>query len=139
MKYFYYVIILMVLVFAAANAQVVVIVNKSNSISKISPSSLKDIYLLSNLRWSDGTKIVVVDNREKSLQQKFYDFINVSDILSVKKQWMRVQLSGEGKAPIVVDGAQEMLEKVASTPGAIGYVRLSEVKDSEVKVIAKID
>jgi ABC-type phosphate transport system substrate-binding protein len=128
-----------VLVFATVNAQVVVIVNKSNSISKISPSTLKDIYLLSNLRWSDGTKIVVIDNREKSLQQIFYDFINVNDILSVKKQWMRVQLSGEGKAPIVVDGAQEMLEKVASTPGAIGYVRLSEVKDSEVKVIAKID
>jgi ABC-type phosphate transport system substrate-binding protein len=138
MKFYYSIIIILTaLIFTASDAQVAVIVNKSNSISKISHSSLKDIYMLSNVKWSDGTGIVVIDNREKSLQQKFYDFINVKDILSVKKQWLRVQLSGEGKAPMVVDGAEEMLAKVASTPGAIGYVRLSDVKGNDVKVIAK--
>ena len=137
MKFYYSIIILLALAAASADAQVAVIVNKSNSISKISPSSLKDIYLLSNVKWSDGTSIVVIDTREKSLQQKFYEFIDVRDILSVKKKWMRFQLSGEGKAPTVVDGAEEVLEKVASTPGAIGYIRLSELKGDDVKVVAK--
>jgi len=138
MKFYYHIIFLMALVFVTGNAQIAVIVNKSNSISKITPSSLKDIYLLSNVKWSDGTNIVVIDNREKSVQQKFYDFLNV-DILGVKKQWMRFQLSGEGKAPVVVDGAEEMFDKVASTPGAIGYVKLSEIKGSDVKVLLKIE
>jgi ABC-type phosphate transport system substrate-binding protein len=122
---------------ATGSAQIAVIVNKSNPISNITPGSLKEIYLLSNVRWSDGESIVVFDHREKSVQQKFYNFIDVMDILSVKKQWLRYQLSGEGNAPETVDDDYGMIKKVASTPGAIGYVGVLEVND-DVKVIATI-
>ena len=139
MKYFYSIFILMTIGILTVSAQVAVIVNKSNTVSKITSDELKNIYMLSTIKWSNGTRIVVIDNREKSLQEKFFSFLDVSDILSVKKQWMRYQLSGEGKAPTIADGVQEILDKVASTPGAIGYVRLSDVKGSDVKVIAKIE
>jgi ABC-type phosphate transport system substrate-binding protein len=139
MKVYYYIIVLVALVFASGNAQVAVIVNNSNSVSKITPSSLKEIYMLHTSKWSDGTRIVVIDCREKSLQEKFFNFIDVKDLLGVKKQWMRYQLSGEGKAPMVVDGSDEMLDKVATTPGAIGYVKLSDIKGTNVKIIAKIE
>jgi ABC-type phosphate transport system substrate-binding protein len=139
MKIYYSIIVLMALVYSASNAQIAVIVNKSNSVSKIAPGSLKEMYMLSTSKWSDGKNITILDSREKSLQAKFYGFIGVSDVMNLKKQWMRVQLSGEGKAPTIVDDAQDMIDKVASIPGAIGYIRLSEVKGNEVKVIAKID
>jgi ABC-type phosphate transport system substrate-binding protein len=139
MKYFCVILILMAAIVVTGNAQIAVIVNNSNPIAKITPGSLKDIYLLSTLKWSDGMNIAVLDNREKSIQKKFYDFIGARDIMSVKKQWLRFQLSGEGKAPETVDSDNEMLSKVASTPGAIGYLRLSEVKGNDVKVIAQIE
>ena len=138
MKYFYVVLILMAAIVVTSNAQIAVIVNKSNPISKITPGSLKDIYLLSVLKWSNGMNIAVFDNRGKSIQKKFYEFINVSDIMGVKKQWLRFQLSGEGVAPITVDDDYEMIKKIASISGAIGYVRASEVK-GDVKVIAIIE
>jgi ABC-type phosphate transport system substrate-binding protein len=100
---------------------------------------LKDIYLLSTLKWSDGTNIVVFDNREKSIHEKFFDFIGIKDIMTVKMQWMRFQLSGEARAPELVNGDDKMLDKVASIPGAVGYVNLSKAKSNGVKVIAIID
>jgi len=72
------------------------------------------------LKWSDGTNIIVLVHKDKSVQKKFFEFIDVTDVMNIKKQWMRFQLSGEGKAPETVDD-YEMLKKVASTPGAIGY------------------
>ncbi len=43
--------------------------------------------------------------------------------LEMRKLWMRVQLSGEGRAPVTLSSETEVAEKVASTPGAIGFVR----------------
>jgi len=139
MKYYYFICTLLGVFVTTCSAQIAVIVNNSNHTVKIAPSSLKDIYLLSTLKWSDGTNIAVFDNREQSIHKKFFDFIGIRDIITVKKQWMRFQLSGEARAPEAVNGDDKMLSKVASTPGAVGYVKLSKIKNNDVKVIAKID
>jgi ABC-type phosphate transport system substrate-binding protein len=139
MRFLYSMIMVTAIVAATSNAQIAVIVNKSNPISKVTASDLKDIYLLSTVKWSDGTAIAVFDNREKSNQKKFYDFIDVKDIVGVKKQWLRFQLSGEGSAPITVEDDYEMIKKVSSIFGAIGYVKASEVKGNNIKVIATIE
>jgi|WetSurMetagenome_2_1015567.scaffolds.fasta_scaffold517213_2 ABC-type phosphate transport system substrate-binding protein len=138
MKYLSYVVLIALIAVVNCNAQIAVIVNKSNPISKISQSLLSEIYLLNSTRWSDGTKIVVFDSKEMAVQKAMYSFIG-KDNLSLHKRWMQVQLSGEGKAPEGLDDASDMLKRVASNPRAIGYVKLSEVRDSDVKVIAKME
>ena len=139
MKYYYSIFMLTVVFVITCSAQIAVIVNNSNHTKKIATSSLKDIYSLSTLKWSDGTNIVVFDNREQSIQKKFFDYIGIKDTRTIKTQWMRFQLTGEAKAPEAVYGDDKMISKVASTPGAVGYVNLSNIKSNEVKVIAKID
>jgi len=120
-------------------AQVAVIVNKSTPVSKITAGSLEQIYNLNNTKWSDGTKIIVYYNKEQSICQKLCDFIGV-DIISLRKRWMKLQLSGEGKAPEAVESDVEMIKKVTSTVGAIGYVKASAaINGNDVKVIATIE
>jgi ABC-type phosphate transport system substrate-binding protein len=119
-------------------AQVAVIVNKSIPVSKITAGSLKQIYTLNNTKWSDGTKITVYESKEQSLRQELCDFIGV-DILTLRKLWMKLQLSGEAKAPEVVPDDAEMIKKVTSTLGAIGYVHTSAIKGNDLKVIATIE
>jgi len=138
MKYFYYVLFLMTFFVPINYAQVAVIVNKSTPVSKITAGSLEQIYNLNNTKWSDGTKIIVYYNKEQSICQKLCDFIGV-DIISLRKRWMKLQLSGEGKAPEAVDDDAKMIKKVTSTLGAIGYVKASAVKDNSLKVIATIE
>jgi ABC-type phosphate transport system substrate-binding protein len=85
-----------------------------------------------------GSKIIVYYNKEQSICQKLCDYIGV-DIVSLRKRWMQLQLSGEGRAPETIDSDLEMIQKVASTAGAIGYVNASSVKGRDLKVVATIE
>jgi hypothetical protein len=48
----------------------------------------------------------------------------------LRMAWDRQVFSGQGQYPEQVASAQEMLSRVASTPGAIGYVKASEVNQN---------
>ncbi len=41
----------------------------------------------------------------------------------LRRVWDRQVFSGTGRAPVMVATEQELVERVAATPGAIGYVR----------------
>ncbi|PSJ15922.1 hypothetical protein C7H79_16365, partial [Nitrosomonas supralitoralis] len=40
----------------------------------------------------------------------------------LRSTWDRLVYSGTGQAPITVNSAEEMLARVANTPGSIGYL-----------------
>ena len=52
----------------------------------------------------------------------------------LRAAWDRLVFSGTGQAPNTVSSSEEMLAKVASTPGAIGYLTKSRM-DSSVDVL----
>jgi len=133
------VMLLMVLLVCAVgvmHAQVAVVVNKSVGVSSLSASELQDIYTLSTKDWKSGGKIVPFDIKVDAVKDKFYGYLGKSSP-DLKKIWMRVQLSGEGKAPEPLGSDDEVVERVASTPGAIGFVSADKVKGN-VKVVATI-
>ncbi len=138
MKYLLNVLFLAAIIVSVSYSQVAVIANKSAPVSKISAGSLLQIYLMKNTKWSDGTKIVVYYNKEQSICDKVCEFIGM-DIINLRKRWMQMQLSGEGKAPEAIDGDEEMIKKVRSTEGAIGYVNVSSIKGKDLNVIATIE
>jgi hypothetical protein len=43
--------------------------------------------------------------------------------------------TGTGFAPTVVQTEKEMIERVRSTPGAIGYVRKRELSESDLRLM----
>ena len=134
------VVVIAILAFTSiqARAQVAVIVNKSTGIASLNAASVSDIYSLATKEWKDGSAIVVFDQKtDGPIRAKFYEFIGKSPI-ELKKVWMRIQLSGEGKAPTPVSSDDEMVQKVASTAGGIGFVASSKVT-GEVKVVATIN
>lgn len=52
----------------------------------------------------------------------------------LRKAWERQFYSGTGQAPVRVRSAEEMRQRVGSTPGTIGHLRGNETGDS-VKVL----
>jgi ABC-type phosphate transport system substrate-binding protein len=138
MKKFLVVIAVLVFTSIEARAQIAVIVNKSAGVGSANAATVSDIYALSTKEWKDGSAITVFDQKtDGPTRTKFYEFIGKSPI-ELKKVWMRVQLSGEGKAPTPVSSDDEMVQKVASTAGAIGFVAASKVT-GDVKVVATIN
>jgi len=117
------------------NAQVSVIANKSVTESSLASNKVASIYSLETTKWSNGNKIVVFDNNGDS-KPAFYSGIG-KDQLAIKKEWMKKQLTGEAKAPEALGSDSDVIGKVSSTVGAIGFVKSSSVTSS-VKVLLEI-
>ncbi len=120
-----------------SNAQVAVIANKSVTETEITKAKLIEVFTLSTNKWKNGDKIVVFDLKtEGKVRSDFYSYLGKSPD-DLKKIWMRAQLTGEGTAPKSLGSEYEVLEKVASTNGAIGFVALDKV-NSSVKILLTI-
>ena len=116
-------------------AQIAVIVNKSVNVHSIKANEIYDIFSLNIKEWPDGTPIVVTTLKgNDATSQSMYAYLG-THLLEMKKIWMRVLLSGEGKAPATFNTEEEVLAKVASTPGAIGFVR-KEKANGSVRIVA---
>lgn len=120
-----------------APAQVVVIANKSVPLDTITSAKLYDLYSRETQLWDKEQPVVVYDLKpKKEIKVLFYKSLGKS-INIMKSIWMVNMLSGEGDPPESLKSEDEMLKRVANTPGAIGFISMAKVKD-EVKVLAII-
>ncbi len=128
--YKYFLMALILFAAAGAQAQVAVIANKSVPDGSLSINKVTDIFSLRQKTWSNGSAIVpIVLSTDGSTSSTFYSAIGTSSI-EIKKLWMRLQLTGEAQAPQAVGSQDELVSKVASTPGAIGFVDAAKANGS---------
>lgn len=117
---------------------VVIIANKSVPLTEMRTKELVRVYSMQQQRWADGSKVVLFNLKSGDvLKDRFFHFLGMKPI-DLRKIWLRMQLTGEGKAPTAVETQNDMLKRVAAVPGAIGYVSTSKV-DNSVKIISIIE
>ena len=115
-------------------AETVIIANKGVADNSIDASTAGSIYSLDQKTWPGGGALVVVDMSGGAAKDAFYAFINKNPN-AMKKAWLKKKLTSGAKTPEVVSNDADMVAKVASTPGAIGYCDKSQVT-GDVKIIA---
>lgn len=119
---------------ASASGQVAVIVNKSVSLDSLDRSELLDLYSGEKTFWSNHTPVVIFDLKPVgATRDQFYQMLNISPS-RVKSIWLKRMLSGDADPPEYLPDDEEMLRKVAETPGAIGFVDSTKVS-GDVKVV----
>ncbi len=119
-------------------SQVAVIAHPSVPLNEISQSDLFDIYSGETRLWENDEIVFAYDLKPKSdIKESFYNFLGKSPS-RMKSIWMVNMLSGEGDPPEPVESEEEMLERVANTPGAIGFLSYAKA-DSLVKVLQIIE
>lgn len=122
----------------AAQTKICIIVNKSVDIELLDKGQILDIYTLNTRHWEDGSKITLIDyNGYNRTKKRYYKYLGIS-YSKIQKIWLRKQFSGKAKPPITYKTEKEVVDIVASTTGAIGYVSASKVSN-DVKIIATID
>ncbi|MDP1558799.1 MAG: hypothetical protein Q8K59_04545 [Nitrosomonas sp.] len=94
----------------------------------ISVNLLRAIFSMRLRTWSNGKMIkVFVLSDDDQLHQEFSkEKLNVFPY-QLRLAWDRLVFSGTGQAPINVHSQEEMLAKVASMPGAIGYLKTTYI------------
>ena len=115
-------------------SQVAVIANKSVPVDTIKKSELLDFYTGDIKKWKDEQPVVILDLKPRGDTKKaFYKFLGKSPS-RMKSIWLKMMLSGEGDPPLSMRSEDELLQKVASTPGAIGFVSQRRV-NGDVKTL----
>lgn len=96
----------------------------------LSVNQLRSIFSLRVRNWPSGQPIrVIVLNLQDPLTLSF-----VRDVLKMlphqlRRQWDRIIYSGLGQGPLIVETRQDMLQQIASTPGAIGFIEGGTARD----------
>jgi len=134
MKQFILTISCLTLWINGAFPQVAVIAHKSVPVDVIEKSDLLDCYTGDKSFWSDDKRVIIFDLKEKGdTRDAFYKYLGISST-RMKSIWMKRMLSGDADPPEFLESEDKMLQKVASTKGAIGFVSKAKVSD-KVKMI----
>jgi ABC-type phosphate transport system substrate-binding protein len=112
-----------------------VVVNPGNPVTRLSRQELLAIFTMRQRNWPDGTPIVVlVQNPKSETHAKFCkDLLNLFPH-QLQTIWDRLVYSGSGRAPVEFNTTQALIEKLAATPGGIGYMEPSD-SDTKAKTI----
>ncbi len=126
----------------SAADDVAVIVNRSNPVMALTIVQLRAILLGAGAKWTGGTTITVVmtpaGQPERSGILRIVCGMSETDFnLHFIHGWRNADgsvNSGSGEHPKVFGTGPQVRQSVATTPGAVGFIKASEVDDS-VKVV----
>lgn len=98
-------------------------VNDGVAYREISLTSLRAIFTMHLRQWPDGKPIkVFVLPDQNDVHISFSKEVLKTFPYQLKRSWDLLVFSGSGQAPTVVESPKEMLQKLSSTPGSIGYL-----------------
>lgn len=113
-----------------------VIVNRSNPLESVSLAELRKIFLAERNHWPDGHRITIVMQEPGQPERKtvLRDIYRMNET-DFTRYFLHKAFTGEAlSAPKTLASSTGVRKFVFNVPGAIGYVRASEV-DATVKAI----
>jgi ABC-type phosphate transport system substrate-binding protein len=119
-------VVFIVVAFSPVVTATEVVVNKSVSASGYSKADIRAIFIMQKRRWPNNRQIKVYTLPDGNPLHK--DFVkNILNMLphQIRKIWDRMTFSGTGTAPIELESEQDMIDKIATTPDSIGYLKSS--------------
>jgi hypothetical protein len=114
----------------------VFVVNRKNPVETLSMPEVRMMLLGERAHWPDGTRVTVVMREPKEPERDaILRLVCKLDDRDYTRAVLRAVFTGELRsAPKLLDTPAGVIRFVFNVPGAIGYVRASEVDDS-VKVV----
>jgi hypothetical protein len=123
---------------SAARAQdIVVVANKGVQISEISDADLRAIFMGKRTRFADGSHAVPVTLKGGPAHEVFLKNHVGESPEEFRTQWRKEIFTGLGAMPKAFDSESALIDYVAATPGAVGYVSQISSQD-RVKSLAAV-
>jgi ABC-type phosphate transport system substrate-binding protein len=121
---------------AATDDSLAIVVNRSNPVDSLSLPELRKIFMGEQDHWSNGRRITVVMLEPGKVErQAVLSQIYKMDEKDFNQYFLHNMFTGElHAAPKALGSSTEVLKFVFNIPGAIGYLKPSDVNDS-VKVV----
>ena len=122
-------------VLSAPTQNIYPVVNSELAQTSVSRNGLSAIFRMRLRQWQDGSPITVfVLHDNNPLHQKFCKQVLNVFPHQMRRSWNKLVFSGTGQAPVTVSSKEEMVDKIASTPGAIGYLSDEDISEN-IKIL----
>ena len=125
--------------FSLHAAAVEVIVNRGVAGTSLAQASARALFGMRLTKWPDGrpVHVFVLPDGHPVHAALCKEQLNLYPY-QLRQSWDRLVYSGMAQAPIEVATEEEMVSRVAVTPGALGYVRKVKPNDP-VKVLHVVE
>jgi len=112
-----------------------VIVNAGFEGGDLTRNTARAIFSMRVKRWKDGATITVFVLPDTHPTHRLFTRETLSLFPhQLRRSWDRYVYSGIGTAPIEVESEEDMIARVAATPGSIGYISM-EVLNEDVRTL----
>ena len=106
-------------------ADIAVIANKGVGVKSLDNDQVKNIYFLDSKNIGSAKAVLFSIKEDGDAKNRFFAALGTS-AEAIKKIWLKAKLTGSGDPPTSVS-EDEIVQKVASTPGGIGFVSADKV------------
>jgi ABC-type phosphate transport system substrate-binding protein len=108
------------------SSEFVVVVNRQNAATSVTPEFLADAFLKKASRWDGGETIRSVDQRaDSSARNAFSSSVLKRTVRAVRNYWQQRIFSGGDLPPPELDSDDAVVGYVARYRGGVGYVSRS--------------
>jgi ABC-type phosphate transport system substrate-binding protein len=123
---------------ATESPSIVVIVNPSSGVDKLTRDEVIDIFLGRYRKLPSGRVAMPIDVTDQGSERaRFYQLLVKKSPAEMSSYWARLVFSGTTSPPFQVADSQTALDLVQSNPNAIAYVDRASVTP-KVKVVLEI-
>lgn len=115
----------------------VVLVGNPGSTDSLDMSTAKKLFLGKSKKLPNGQSVTLVELvKGNPVRAEFHQKVTGKTEAQLQSYWSRLVFTGKASPPEALASTALVKAKVASTPGAVGYLDESEV-DGSVKVLLK--
>jgi ABC-type phosphate transport system substrate-binding protein len=114
--------------------EVVIIANKNVPVASLGSKDIKEIFLGKKINWENDEKIIFAVQDRTDASDTFLKTYVRKNAYDYDVFWKKQVFTGKGKAPPSFSTDQELVQFIARTPSAIGYVS-SGTDTGNVKII----
>ncbi|MDP2795217.1 MAG: hypothetical protein Q8O25_14270 [Sulfurisoma sp.] len=122
-----------------ARADLVVIAHPRAGVDQLTREQVVNIFLGRFRQFPSGIAAEPIDLPPDTAEKAaFYQKLVGKELAEINAYWARLVFSGRTQPPRQASGATHMVELVAGTPGAIGYVERPK-GESKVKIVFELE
>lgn len=122
----------------ASASDVVVVANPKAGVERLTRDEVVNIFLGRLRQFPSGQAAIPADLPAATPEKaQFYRQLVNKELAEINAYWARLVFSGRTQPPRQAQSVEDLLNFVASTPGAVGYVERG-VADGRVRVVFEL-
>lgn len=115
-------IILCLLTGGVAVADVIIIANDDGASGPLDRELIKKIFLGKKTQWDDGNRVFPAILKNDRIHREFLKSVVMKSPVQYRTFWKQAIFTGTGTPPKSFASEEELVDYVAGTKGAIGYI-----------------